>query len=132
MRAERAGEADALPLSSDDLAILRTAMASDRTLMAWVRTSLSLLSFGFTIYKVLEGFVAGGRAISPSLPRSAGLVLAVAGTLSILLGIAEYVSTQRVLHIQRGRGPRRFTLLAASVMLLTGVALILGIATHFL
>ena len=27
-------------------------MAADRTLMAWIRTSLSMLSFGFTIYKV--------------------------------------------------------------------------------
>ena len=35
-----------------DLAVERTLMALDRTLMAWVRTATSLISFGFTIYKL--------------------------------------------------------------------------------
>ena len=34
---------------NDTLAWLRTRMALDRTLMAWNRTSLSLIGFGFTI-----------------------------------------------------------------------------------
>ena len=42
------------PRLPGDLGELRTIMAADRTLMAWVRTSLSMLSFGFTIYKVLD------------------------------------------------------------------------------
>ena len=29
----------------------RTRLAYERTLMAWVRTATSLISFGFTIYK---------------------------------------------------------------------------------
>ena len=33
------------------LALDRTALAHERTLMAWVRTAVSLISFGFTIYK---------------------------------------------------------------------------------
>jgi putative membrane protein len=33
-----------------DLGVIRTLMAGDRTLMAWIRTSLSMLSFGYTIY----------------------------------------------------------------------------------
>ena len=37
-----------------DLGEIRTIMAADRTLMAWIRTSLSMLSFGFTIYKFLQ------------------------------------------------------------------------------
>jgi putative membrane protein len=35
----------------------RTIMAADRTLMAWIRTSLSMLSFGFTIYKFLDAMI---------------------------------------------------------------------------
>ena len=38
-----------------DLAVVQNLMAADRTLMAWVRTALSMISFGFTIYKVIEG-----------------------------------------------------------------------------
>ncbi len=33
------------------LALDRTALAHERTLMAWVQTAVSLISFGFTIYK---------------------------------------------------------------------------------
>jgi putative membrane protein len=35
---------------SDRLAIERTMLAADRTILTWVRTSLSLIGFGFTIY----------------------------------------------------------------------------------
>ncbi len=45
---------DLTPLTSEDMARLRTSMASDRTLMAWVRTALSMISFGFTIYKFFQ------------------------------------------------------------------------------
>jgi hypothetical protein len=36
-----------------DMALSRTLTAADRTLMVWIRTRLSMLSFGFTIYKFL-------------------------------------------------------------------------------
>lgn len=42
------------PRLPSDMGEMRTIMAADRTLMAWLRTSLSMLSFGFTIYKVLD------------------------------------------------------------------------------
>jgi putative membrane protein len=36
------------------LAVDRTRLAHERTLMAWIRTATSMISFGFTIYKFLE------------------------------------------------------------------------------
>ena len=38
----------------DMLALDRNKLAAERTLMAWVRTALSMISFGFTIYKFLQ------------------------------------------------------------------------------
>ena len=38
--------------TSTNLARERTRKAADRTLMAWVRTSLSMIGFGFTIAKL--------------------------------------------------------------------------------
>ena len=34
---------------------LRTRMSAERTLMSWVRTAISLIGFGFTIFQFLDG-----------------------------------------------------------------------------
>ncbi|HMM77753.1 MAG TPA: DUF202 domain-containing protein [Gammaproteobacteria bacterium] len=43
---------------------MRTLMAADRTSMAWTRTSLSLLGFGFTIYKVFQTLQESGKNLA--------------------------------------------------------------------
>jgi uncharacterized membrane protein YidH (DUF202 family) len=40
--------------SSTELAVERTWLAHERTLMAWVRTATFMISFGFTIYKFFQ------------------------------------------------------------------------------
>ena len=40
--------------TNEELALRRTFLAHERTLMAWIRTSVSLISFGFTIYKFFQ------------------------------------------------------------------------------
>ena len=65
-------------------------MAADRSLMAWIRTSLSMTSFGFTIYKVLDGFKdAGVHLAHPNTPMRVGLFLTGMGTVSMVLGTIE-------------------------------------------
>jgi putative membrane protein len=84
-------DANQLSAVRTDLSIHRTAMAADRSLMAWVRTGLSMISFGFTIYKVLEGFQESGSVHPDGLsPKNAGLVLIGLGSLSIISGTIEY------------------------------------------
>jgi putative membrane protein len=39
---------------SNDLALDRTYLASERTLMGWIRTAISMISFGFTIGKLSQ------------------------------------------------------------------------------
>jgi len=77
---------------------MRTMMAADRTLMAWIRTSLSMLSFDFTIYKVLQGFQDAGRPMREDAPRNVGF-LAIAGTIAIVMGTIEYWQTLRQLRM---------------------------------
>ena len=48
--------------SATELAIARTIEAADRTLLAWIRTSLALIGFGFTANKVLSVLQAGKSA----------------------------------------------------------------------
>ena len=44
------------PPSSEELAVTRTRLAHERTMMAWIRTSASMISFGFGIYKFFDYF----------------------------------------------------------------------------
>lgn len=105
---------------SDSLAIERTAMAADRTLMAWTRTAISMISFGFTIYKLLHGAFNEGIVMTgnPEGPRNLGLFLIGIGTFSLGLGMVEHWHTKRNL----GKKPR-FRLLNPSF--LTSSAIIL-------
>jgi putative membrane protein len=92
-----------------DLAVKRTAMAASRTMMAWVRTGTSLISFGFTIYKVLQAAVTTTASTSRlSLlhaqgPRRLGLMLIFLGTVSIIMGTLEYFKTARQLNAMSGK-----------------------------
>jgi len=76
-----------------DLAIERTMMASERTLMAWTRTALSLIGFGFTIFKFLHYMQAEGKAIgirNPDGPRNFGLTLIAIGVISLLVACIRH------------------------------------------
>jgi len=51
--------------STNALALERTRLAHDRTMMAWIRTATSLISFGFTIHKFFEYVHQSGQATPP-------------------------------------------------------------------
>ncbi len=62
--------------------------------MAWIRTALSLLSFGFTIYTVLRAFEERGGVLpgeNINTPRVVGLLLTGAGTVAMLMGTTQYL-----------------------------------------
>src|SRR5690348_7722521 len=69
-----------------DLAIQRSIRAAERTLMAWIRTSLSMIGFGFTIFKFFQYLpeeLAAGNIRHPQAPRNLGLTLITLGTLAL-------------------------------------------------
>ena len=117
-----------------NLPVMNTLMAADRTLMSWTRTSLSLLSFGFTIYKILEGFQdAGGKfVVRTDVPRNAGLFLTGMGTLAMVMGTIEYWQTLKVLHQPRIFGRPRSPLIMAMIMSIAGIVLFLSITAKVL
>lgn len=72
---------------------LRTRMSAERTLMSWVRTAISLIGFGFTIYQLLDRFnkMPGVEpAAHPHAPWIFGLSLIGTGTVALIVAVWEY------------------------------------------
>jgi putative membrane protein len=118
------------PRLPKDLGTLRTVMAADRTLMAWVRTSLSMLSFSFTIYKFLETAAQRDMVARSDSPQQVGLFLAGMGTFSMVLGVVSYWMTLKDLQRTEEFRLGRPTLVISGIMMLAGVALFVGIAAR--
>ncbi len=84
---------DVQPNVNNHFAWLRTLMALDRTLMAYVRTAVSLIGFGFTVaqfFQRLQGNVKGLENIRPDIPRNLGLILIGAGVISLIVATLQY------------------------------------------
>jgi putative membrane protein len=77
---------------SDILALDRTRMAAERTLIAWVRTALSMISFGFTIYKFLQVLQEQSKlpVMRPQTPRDMGLTLTGIGTFAVIIACVQH------------------------------------------
>ena len=116
------------PSLPSDLGAIRTILAADRTLMAWIRTALSMLSFGFTIYKFLQALADHGQIARTDSPQHVGMFLAAVGTGAMLLGTASYWITLREVATAHPFRSWRPILLLAFVMSLAGMALFVAIA----
>ena len=84
---------------------LRTRMALQTTLAAWVRTATSLIGFGFAIVQFLEHFgqPVTGAAVASHTARIMGLVLVSAGTLTTVIATCEYRIAVKYLQSDRLR-----------------------------
>lgn len=89
---------DALPESqsynlNNELAKERTRAAADRTLMAWIRTSLSLIGFGFgipTIVRTLETTRLGAHIDPHRFTNLVGLSFIGIGMFAITAALKEH------------------------------------------
>lgn len=116
-----------------DLATGRTLMAADRSLMAWLRTALSMISFGFTIYKVLEGFQKSGENLPHDYsPQTVGLFLTGLGTVSMVMGTVEYWQRIKVLREMYPIKTFRPSFVMAMIISITGMFFFLSIITKLL
>jgi putative membrane protein len=79
---------------------LRTRLALERTMMAWLRTAVSLIGFGFAIVQFFERMqqMPGVRpAEHPDAPLYLGLALIFCGVLALIISVWQYWWTIRYL-----------------------------------
>jgi putative membrane protein len=79
--------------ATDHFAWLRTRLAVERTLMAYLRTSVSLIGFGFGIVQFfdrLEQMPGANPARFPEAARDLGLALIFCGVMAAIISVYEY------------------------------------------
>ena len=130
---ERARAAEIMGILSA-LALIRTAFSSQRSLMSWMRTSVSLYTFGFSITKFTEYLEreAQGAEFSGS-PRSLGLLLIAMGMVATVLAAYEHSKRIRRMKQLGLSDASRWYLptVAALALFMIGLVTLVGIALNW-
>jgi putative membrane protein len=91
--AAHAGRFEVRVTADSHFAWLRTRLALERTIMAWLRTAVSLIGFGFAIVQFFEHMqrMPGVRpAEHPHAAQYMGLALISCGVLALVISVWQY------------------------------------------
>ena len=117
------------------LALRRSFLATERTLMAWIRTSISMIGFGFTLAKLFQSLASSnvlvrGPAGKVWTAEGVGMVLVSLGTAALIIGVFDH--RREIKQLQAAGLPRRFslTMAVASVLAILGVMALLSLLVY--
>jgi putative membrane protein len=107
---------------STRLAYDRTWLSFERTMQAWIRTAISLITFGFSVYRLVdlvETNPAEGRyRIGVQV---FGFILVGIGFLALAISTVEYRQSIRVLREEYGQSPRSTSVFFAGLVAALGI-----------
>jgi len=115
------------PVLANELARERNREAADRTLLAWIRTSLAMISLGFGIERLGQAALGlNGRltGYSPLKTRLFGATLILLGVAATLAGMWEHRHVLRVI----ARVDYRYTGRPAIARCMGAALVIIGLA----
>jgi putative membrane protein len=112
--------------TANELARERNRAASDRTMMAWIRTALAMIGFGFGVGKLYQALERNNpEGISDPLHSAeiVGEALIALGVLGLLAAVVQHWRIlKRIENEQYAyRQPRALPLIVASLLLVIGV-----------
>jgi putative membrane protein len=110
------------------LAVERTRLAHERTLVAWLRTALSMISFGFTIYKFFQ--IERGQPQSGFLgPREFALIMIGTGLVALFASTIQHRLSMKRLRAESGNAtvPISIATIVAALFSVLGVLAFLAV-----
>jgi putative membrane protein len=110
------------------LAENRTVAALERTMMAWIRTDLSLISFGFTMFKFLEIMdQSSGGGMRQNAPRNLGMALIFLGVGTLIMAMIQFrKAIARITSLSNTKPQISISTTAAAGILLVAFAMLLN------
>jgi len=121
------------PPGTNQLAWDNTFLALERTLMAWIRTSTALITFGFTLYKFFFYLAQQDPARQPEHllgARTLGILMIVIGLLSLGLAAAQHRQQLKLMRTHYP-APRSLAQLVAVLIAVLGVVALLAAALRY-
>jgi len=116
-----------VPDGSTKLALDRTRASYERTMMSWIRTATSLITFGFTIYKFFQIEAPLERQRNYLIgPRGFAVALVSIGLFSLVLATLENRQNIRSLGSQDAGKQRSLAVVVAALISLLGVAALIA------
>lgn len=108
----------------------RERLANERTFLAWIRTSIALMGFGFVIMKFnlflqqLTFLIGTGKMTENAPSANVGIVMVAIGVLLAGLSFLRYLNKDKQLRNNYFTSSTNLSLLVTLVMVLGGLFLI--------
>jgi putative membrane protein len=117
---------------STQLALQRSFLATERTLMAWIRTSLSMIGFGFTLAKLFQSLASSnvlirGPAGNVWTAEGVGMTMISLGAFALIVAVFDHWRELKQLHAAGLEQRFSLTMTVASVLAILGVMALLSL-----
>jgi putative membrane protein len=100
----------------------RTRLASERTLMAWIRTCTSLIAFGFTIFKFFQ-YLSTKEELHRAIvsPWVVGVLMIVIGLMGLTLAWFQHRQEMKALKAEGATMPYSISGIMAGLIAVLGI-----------